>query len=241
MPSAAGISLGRRVPGQKKAVFIDVGGPIYPDDNFLHAAHLAINEIRSSRSEEPVTYSTVREVFDRVRNRSEGSLRGTLADEFLGHPGDRDLLHDTIAPLWVHPEGTLYPDVLGFLRSLHGQVTIGVLANQETATVEALRRDEVAPFIDVWGISAAVGVEKPSPEFFLWALQQAAVEPEHAVHIGNRFTNDVLPAHSLGLKTVWLLRGEAPDDPPSHQRELADIVVDTLEGLGPRVLGLFSQ
>jgi putative hydrolase of the HAD superfamily len=73
----------------------------------------------------------------------------------------------------VHPEGTLYPDVQPFLQALHGSVRIGVLANQEAVVVDALRRDGIADYIDVWGVSALVGYEKPSPELFAWALAEA--------------------------------------------------------------------
>lgn len=226
---------------RRAAVFVDVGGPIYPDENFLLAAHAALNQLREARGLHPVAHPEVRAVYDRVRNSRALSLRGTLAAEFLGHDGDRDLLHQTIATKWIHPAGSLYPDVLGFFGSLRGRVTTGILANQEVATVDALSRDGVAPYIDVWGISATVGVEKPAPEFFEWALRQADVEPHCAVHVGNRFTNDVLPAHHLGMKTIWLLRGEAPDFPEPVEREKADLVVDTLDGLAPKLFELISD
>ena len=225
---------------ERRAVFIDVGGPLYPDENFLKAAHQAINVLRASRNLAPVSFADAKAVFDRVRNTRGGSLRTSLAAEFLGEPGDRERLHDTIAPRWTHPEGSLYPDVHPFLAALAGRVVLGVVANQEKAAVDALSRDGLSQFIDVWGISAQVGLEKPSPEFFQWALDQAGVEPKQAVHVGNRFTHDVMPAHQLGMKTVWVLRGEAPDNPVADERKTADIVVDSLEGLAPRVLALWG-
>lgn len=225
----------------RSAVFVDVGGPIYPDENFLHAAYAALNDLRVARGREQVSFQDVRAVYDRVRNSRGLSLRSTLAAEFLGQDGDREILHQAIAPKWTHPPGSLYPDVLDFFSALKGQVTVGILANQEAATVEALTRDGVAPYIDVWGISATVGVEKPAPEFFQWALREAGVEPHRAVHVGNRFTNDVLPAHQLGLKTVWLLRGEAPDSPEPDERDTADLVVDSLDGLAPQVCELVAD
>jgi len=224
----------------RRAIFIDVGGPMYPDDNFLAAAFVAINALRETAAQAPITPQQMRETFDRVRNRSSGSLRKTLAAEFLGSEDLHHELHQAIAPLWVHPEGSLFSDVIPFLQSVASDAVVAIVANQEQATIDALVRDQVAPFIDVWGISAVVGFEKPSAKFFQWALDQAGVEAASAVHIGNRFTNDVLPAHQLGLKTVWLLRGEAPDDPPASQREMADIVTSSLDGLGPRVLAMWG-
>ena len=107
-------------------------------------------------------------------------------------------LHERTRRHWVHPPGTLYPDVLPLLRALAGKVAIGVLANQEATVVDALTRDGVAPFVDVWGVSALVGYEKPSPDLFRWCLAQAGCAPEQAVHVGNRLDTDVRPAAALG-------------------------------------------
>ncbi|HXR44998.1 MAG TPA: HAD family hydrolase, partial [Pseudolysinimonas sp.] len=134
----------------------------------------------------------------------------------------------------------MYDDVLPFLRSLAGRVRFGILANQEEPVVRALERDGVAPYVDVWGVSAIVGYEKPSPELFRWCLDEAGVRAEEAVHIGNRLDTDVRPAHALGLGTVWLLRGEAPDDPTPEQLAEADITVRTLDGLAPRLFELIG-
>ena len=119
---------------------------------------------------------------------------------------------------------------------MHGRVRTGVLANQEAAVVDALTRDGVAPFIDIWGVSALVGYEKPSPEFFGWALDRAGTDAAHAVHIGNRLDTDVRPAAALGLGTVWVLRGEAPDEPTPDQLAEPDLVVDGLDGLAEILL-----
>jgi len=219
-----------------KAVFCDVGGPLYDDENFVVAVLKALDDLRAEDGAPPADRAVFRELYDRARAAQGMSLRGALAEEFLGSRERRGELHDRTRPYWLHPEGTLYADVLPFLRSLHGKVKIGILANQEAAVVDALRRDGVADLIDVWGVSAVVGHEKPSPELFHWALEQAGVEPGEAVHIGNRLDTDVRPAKALGLRTVWVLRGEAPDEPTPDQRAEPDIVVNDLEGLGALLL-----
>ncbi len=119
---------------------------------------------------------------------------------------------------------------------LHGHVATGILANQEATVVDALTRDGLAPYIDIWGVSAVVGHEKPSPEFFGWALAAAGVSAEHAVHIGNRLDTDVRPAKALGLGTVWVTRGEAPEDPTPAQLAEADLSVPDLTGLASILL-----
>jgi FMN phosphatase YigB (HAD superfamily) len=221
-----------------RAVFFDVGGPIYDDENFVRAVLAALDEILAERGQGPADRERFREIYDDLRARQSGSLRRRLAAELLGDAADRDLLHARTAPHWVHPAGTMYEDVVPCLSALHGKVRIGVLANQEATVVQALKRDGVADLIDVWGVSALVGKEKPNPALFAWALEQAEAEPEQAVHVGNRLDTDVRPAKTLGLGTVWVLRGEAPSDPTADQLAEPDVAVRDLTTLPDAVFRL---
>jgi putative hydrolase of the HAD superfamily len=226
------------LPRDLRAVFLDVGGPLYDDENFVAAVLRALDELRAEQGRGPVDRAAVRGVYDTVRARQSGSLRTALATELLGDPGLRGRLHERTRRYWVHPPGTLYPDALPLLRALAGRVVVGVLANQEAGVVDALTRDGVAPFVDVWGVSALVGHEKPSPELFAWCLERAGAAPGQAVHVGNRLDTDVRPAAALGIGTVWVLRGEAPDDPTLEQLAEPDLTVADLTGLAEVLLPL---
>jgi putative hydrolase of the HAD superfamily len=220
-----------------RAVLVDVGGPIYPDEPFLTAVVTALDEMLADEGRPPADRDVVRRVYDEVRSRQAGSVRRGLAAEVLGDESRRDELHRRTAPHWTHPPGSVYPDALEALRRLHGHVRTAVVANQEATVVEALRRDGVADLVDVLAVSAIVGVEKPDPGLFRWALEQAGVAPQEAVHVGNRLDNDVRPAKALGLRTVWVLRGEAPDTPTPEQLAEPDVVVRDLTGLPAMILG----
>ena len=224
------------LPGELRAVFLDVGGPVYDDGNFVAAVVRALDELRAEQGRGPVDRAVVQRVYDGVRARQGGSLRTALATELLGDAGLRGQLHERTRRYWTHPPGTLYPDVLPLLRALSGRVVIGVLANQEAPVVDALRRDGVAPYVDVWGVSALVGHEKPSPELFTWCLDRAGCSAGQAVHVGNRLDTDVRPAAALGLGTVWVLRGEAPDHPTAEQLAEPDLAVPDLTGLADVLL-----
>lgn len=225
------------LPSDPRAVFFDVGGPIYSDENFVAAVLAALDELRAERDQPPADRARFREIYDAVRTRQGGSLRGSLAAEFLGGTEHRGTLHDRTRAHWTHPPGTAYADVLPELRALSGRVVVGVLANQEAAVVDALRRDGLADFVDVWGVSAIVGHEKPDPALFRWALDAAGTDAEHAVHVGNRLDTDVRPAMALGLGAVWVTRGEAPDTPSGEQLAEPDLVVPGLAGLAGTLLG----
>jgi len=53
--------------------------------------------------------------------------------------------------------------------------------------------------------------------------------------VGDRIDYDVLPAARVGMRTVWILRGEAPRDPTPEQLSIPDGVIRTLREL-PSVL-----
>lgn len=48
---------------------------------------------------------------------------------------------------------------------------------------------------------------KPDPRIFEIALGRADCKAEHAVMIGDRIDNDVVPAKKMGMKTVWIRQG----------------------------------
>lgn len=217
-------------------MFFDIGGPIYSDENFVAAVLTALDELRAEVGEPPADRDRFREIYDTVRDRQGGSLRGALAAEFLGGTERRGLLHDRTRRHWTHPPGTAYADVLPTLTALSGRVTLGVLANQEASVVDALRRDGIAEYVDVWGVSALVGHEKPDPALFEWALASAGTDAAHAVHVGNRLDTDVRPAMAMGLAAVWVTRGEAPDRPTPEQLAEPDLAVPDLTGLPEALL-----
>lgn len=55
--------------------------------------------------------------------------------------------------------------------------------------------------------SAEEGISKPNPRIFEIALGRADCKAEHAVMIGDRIDNDVVPAKKMGMKTVWIRQG----------------------------------
>ena len=84
-------------------------------------------------------------------------------------------------------------------------------------------------YFDVLAPSAELGIAKPDPAIFLWALRESGCDPENAAMIGDRIDNDVLPAKALGMRIVHILTGPAaiyaPDPDP------ADAAVSSLSDL----------
>jgi HAD superfamily hydrolase (TIGR01509 family) len=207
-------------------VFLDVGGVMYRDEGYREALRRALRELDGEFTDE---------AFDReyraLRRSQSGSFRTGLTRAFLGPDGDVDEVERRAERWWRYTGDDLEPDVLPTLRALEPRYRLGVIANQPSAVREAMRRDGLDAFFDVWAVSADVGFDKPDPRLFAHAVDAAGVEPGRAAMVGDRLDYDVRPARRAGMHAVWVLRGEAPDDPTSEQLAEAEVVVRGLAEL----------
>lgn len=206
-------------------VFLDVGGPIYDDAWYARALLAALRGLGGDVAE-PDFWAEV----DRCRREQAGMTR-PIVRRFLGPEADPAEVSALAERHWRYPPEALYDDVLPTLAALARTRRLGLLANQPAATRAALERDGVAPYIDVWVISDEAGVAKPDPRIFAQAVREAGCRPDQAVFVGNRLDNDLRPAKAVGLRTVWLLRGEAPPEPTAEQLDEPDAVIATLAEL----------
>ena len=210
-------------------VFLDVGGPLYSDRPYYEGLLAAIKEARPDVDDEAFWHE-----FESCRRDQRGPFTRRLTLGFV--PEERyDAVVERGKELWSYPPESLQPDVRPALERLRGSYRLGVLANQEPWIREVMARDGIAAFFDVWAVSVEVGAEKPDPALFRHALDQAGTRPERCAMVGDRLDNDILPARELGMRTVWLLRGEAPDDPTPEQLAGADATAGSLSEL-PEVL-----
>jgi len=92
------------------------------------------------------------------------------------------------------------------------------------------------PFVEACLASAEVGLEKPDPAIFRFALSRAGCSPAEAVMIGDRLDNDIRPARLQGWKTVRILQGFARFQSPRDQFDEADATVAELGELLPLFL-----
>lgn len=55
-----------------------------------------------------------------------------------------------------------------------------------------------------------VGAAKPAPDLFLAAMAQANSSPEQIVHVGDSHDHDIVGAHGVGIRSVWLTSERQP-------------------------------
>lgn len=208
-------------------VFLDVGGPIYDDRVYYRSLLRAIREVDPSVTEEAFDRE-----YEACRVRQDGSFRRHIIPALLGPDADVEAVAEAAERLWDYPPESLLPDVVPALESLRAAgYRLAVLANQPARTRDTLRRDGLDRFFDLYSISAELGYEKPDPRIFRHAVDQAGADPARTAMVGDRLDNDIRPARAAGMRTVWLLRGEAPDEPSPEQASEPDACIRGLDEL----------
>lgn len=90
-------------------------------------------------------------------------------------------------------------------------------------------------------LSFREGLEKPAVELYERALAWTGEAPERVVMVGDTYDDDVAPAQSLGMKTVWVLRR-----PEKERRAIVEVLggvrpapdwtVESIEAVTPELL-----
>ena len=77
--------------------------------------------------------------------------------------------------------------------------------------------------------SAVVKVRKPDPRIYQLGVEALQLPAENIVVVGDSYDKDIVPAHSIGCKTVWI-KGESwtPDE---QEQGVADRVITSLKEL----------
>jgi putative hydrolase of the HAD superfamily len=216
-------------------VFLDIGGVLYDDTVYARAWHRALRDAGAR-----FTDAEFDEEYTRARTEQSGSFRRRLVARFFPE-GDLRELETLAGRYWHYPPSALYDDAIGCLEELQGRYRLGVIANQPGEVRTALRRDGLEPFFEVWGVSDDLGVGKPDPALFELAVKAAGVAPAAAVMVGDRLDYDMRPARRVGMRTIWMLRGEAPDDPSPEQLAETDGAIRGLGELPAELLKLSSS
>lgn len=134
-------------------------------------------------------------------------------------------------PSWNKEAEILYGDTVQCLEYLSGKYKIGVIANQSLGTEQRLERYGIRKYIDLVVASAEEGVAKPDKRIFEIALNKSGCKASHSVMIGDRIDNDIVPAKSLGMFTVWIRQGFGQYWQIKNEVEKADYTVNSLREL----------
>ena len=79
--------------------------------------------------------------------------------------------------------------------------------------------------------SAVVGIRKPDARIFGLGVEALGFSPEEVLVVGDSYDKDIVPAHSLGCRTVWL-KGQGWSTAEEDTQECcADKIINELQDI----------
>ena len=98
------------------------------------------------------------------------------------------------------------PGAASLLTALKGKAKLGIITNGFTALQQIrLERTGFRDYFDLLVISEQVGVAKPDPKIFDYALAQAGnPDRSHVLMVGDTAESDIKGGNNAGLATCWL-------------------------------------
>jgi putative hydrolase of the HAD superfamily len=122
-----------------------------------------------------------------------------------------DLPRDLLAEVWREADDAqhLWDDPLpgageSLTRLREAGLRVGVVSNADGRIEEALGRAGLAELLEVIVDSGVVGVAKPDPAIFGYALGPLGLRPEEAWYLGDTVIFDARGADAAGL-TSWVI------------------------------------
>ena len=111
----------------------------------------------------------------------------------------------------------LYPGAVDMLNALKqsGRRVVLVSNAQACYTRPELVKSGLTKVLDRILISSEEGIRKPSPLFFLRALERELTTPDHALMVGNEVQCDIQGAASAGIDGVYLHTAISRQDDPA--------------------------
>ncbi len=144
-------------------------------------------------------------------------------------------LHRSAALMWagaamnefhrLRVQVTPHPEAAGLLAALAERYQLAAITNGNIH----LKRQPLASYFPVAIAAGELLAPKPDPTPFLTALSRLNVAPECAMHVGDSWQEDVLPAQQLGMHAVWISEAEDQPLPPrvhriAHIKELPSVL-----------------
>ena len=134
-------------------------------------------------------YLRLKEAFDAVNYEISDELINLLSVEYITYLAQHNALFDNA----IH--------VLEYLRETY---QMHIITNGfEEVQLRKLRNSNLLPFFDKIITSEKVGVKKPNPKIFHYAMEMTGASSAESIMIGDNFEADILGARNVGMHTIF--------------------------------------
>ena len=90
---------------------------------------------------------------------------------------------------------------------LNERYSLAVISNSMSDVPrQGIKKFDLEQYLDTVVISRDIGIRKPDPEIFNFALHNLGIESYNAIHVGDSLKEDIQGAKNAGIKTIWIKR-----------------------------------
>jgi 2-haloacid dehalogenase len=149
------------------------------------------------------------------------------AMEALGAPATERECLGQVLPGWQP-----FPEVRSALEETRARGwKLALLSNTDRDFIESSREQIGVPF-ELAVVASEIGSYKPGHEHWLRFFEESRAPRAGHVHVAQSHFHDIVPAHELGLKSIWINRyGEQRSLAPTRELRNLSALPDTLDEL----------
>lgn len=178
-----------------KCIFFDIGATLVNEDDVWQQRCQEQSEMREAKDRG----ISAKQIYDEIIKASKEykpQYRAVV----------KNLKFSETAPYRSELE-KLYDDAGLVLSKLSERYTLGIIANQSDGLKERLKTLGILKYFTIIISSYDYQIMKPDIRLFDIAVKESGFKTCDTVMIGDRLDNDIYPAKSIGMKTIWIKQG----------------------------------
>jgi putative hydrolase of the HAD superfamily len=161
-------------------------------------------------SKTDLRYSRLREAFDALDFEAGDDLIHTLSEEYIAY---------------LSLNNQLFAHALEVLEYLRKKYSLHIITNGfEEVQHRKLASSRLEPYFEHVVTSENVGVKKPDPRIFQYAMEKAEARPIESIMIGDNYEADIQGALNVGMRAIMCeFNGELPREDVTTVKTLLEL------------------
>jgi putative hydrolase of the HAD superfamily len=140
-------------------------------------------------SKKDLRYFRLKEAFDAINYKASDEIINTLSEEYI---------------TFLSTHNALFSNAIEVLEYLKEKYIMHIITNGfEEVQFKKLKNSNLLPFFDNIITSEKVGVKKPNPKIFQYAMDISGASSNESIMIGDNFEADILGAINVGMQAIF--------------------------------------
>jgi len=140
-------------------------------------------------SKTDLRYFRLKEAFDAINYKASDEIIHTLSEEYI---------------TFLSQHNALFNNAIEVLEYLKEKYIMHIITNGfEEVQFKKLKNSNLLPFFDKIITSEKVGVKKPNPKIFQYAMDISGASSHESIMIGDNFEADILGAINAGMQAIF--------------------------------------